>query len=44
MEIGQKVRVKGIKQRIPGNIVNRLKQNPIGTIKEFVRLVPIRSL
>ncbi len=35
MEIGQQVKVKGIKQAIPGNIINRLKQNPIGTIKEF---------
>ncbi|MDJ0515472.1 MAG: DUF2862 domain-containing protein [Okeania sp. SIO2F4] len=35
MEIGQKVKVKGIKQKIPGNIINRLKQNPIGTITEF---------
>ncbi|MGK7921481.1 MAG: DUF2862 domain-containing protein [Trichodesmium sp.] len=35
MEIGQQVKVKGIKQKIPNNIINRLKQNPIGTIKEF---------
>ena len=35
MEIGQKVKVKGIKQKIPGDLINRLKQNPIGIIKEF---------
>ncbi len=35
MEIGQQVKVKGIKQKIPANIINRLKQNPIGTITEF---------
>ncbi|NEO52308.1 MAG: DUF2862 domain-containing protein [Okeania sp. SIO3B5] len=37
MEIGQKVKVKGIKQQPipPAAIVNQLKKNPIGTIKEF---------
>ncbi len=35
MEIGQKVKVCGIKERIPANIINRLKQNPTGIIKDF---------
>lgn len=35
MEIGQQVKVRRIRQRIPANMISRLKQNPIGTIKDF---------
>ncbi len=35
MEIGQQVKVRRVRQRIPGNIISRVKQNPIGTIKDF---------
>ena len=32
MEIGQQVKVRGIKERIPAKIVNQLKQNRVGKI------------
>ncbi len=32
MEIGQQVKVRGIKERIPAQIVNQLKQNRVGKI------------
>ena len=35
MEIGQKVKVCRIRQPIPTKMNNRIKENPIGTIKEF---------
>ena len=35
MEIGQKVKVRRVRQQIPASIISRLKQNPIGTIKDF---------
>nr|WP_199318206.1 DUF2862 domain-containing protein [Arthrospira platensis] len=35
IEIGQRVKVRRIRDRIPGNIVNQLKQNPFGTVKGF---------
>ena len=35
MEIGQQVKVRRIRQAIPANIINRLKENPVGTIKDF---------
>jgi len=35
IEIGQRVKVCRIRDRIPGNIVNQLKQNPFGTVKGF---------
>ncbi|MEB3882112.1 DUF2862 domain-containing protein [Lyngbya sp. CCY1209] len=35
IEIGQRVKVCRIRDRIPGNIVNELKQNPFGTVKGF---------
>lgn len=35
IEIGQKVRVRGVKERVPANIVTRLKQNPFGTVEGY---------
>ncbi|VXD14150.1 conserved hypothetical protein [Planktothrix serta PCC 8927] len=35
IEIGQRVKIRGIKQQVPDNIVNQLKQNPYGTVKDF---------
>ena len=35
MEIGQKVKVCRIRQPIPEKMINRIKENPIGTITEF---------
>jgi hypothetical protein len=35
IEIGQRVKVCRIRDRIPGNIVSQLKQNPVGTVKGF---------
>lgn len=32
MEIGQQVKVRGINERIPAQIVNQLKQNRVGEI------------
>jgi len=32
MEIGQQVKVRGINERIPAQIVNQLKQNRVGKI------------
>jgi hypothetical protein len=32
MEIDQQVKVRGIKERIPAQIVNQLKQNRVGKI------------
>lgn len=35
MEIGQKVKVVRLRDRVPANVVNKIKQNPVGTIQEF---------
>ncbi|VXD24202.1 cytochrome b6f subunit PetP [Planktothrix paucivesiculata] len=35
IEIGQRVKVRRIRERVPGNIVDQLKQNPFGTVKGF---------
>jgi hypothetical protein len=35
MEIGQQVKVRGIKERIPAQIVNQLKQNRVGEIVDY---------
>lgn len=35
ISIGQKVKVRRIRERIPDVIVNQLKQNPFGTVKGF---------
>ena len=35
MDIGQKVKVKGLIDRIPANLVDKIKQNPVGTISGY---------
>ena len=35
MEIGQKVRVQRVRDRIPADIVSKLKQNPVGVIEGY---------
>ncbi|MBO9999382.1 MAG: DUF2862 domain-containing protein [Cyanobacteria bacterium SID2] len=35
MEVGQKVRVRRIRDRVPSEIVDRIKQNPVGTISDY---------
>lgn len=35
IEIGQRVKIRRIRERVPGNIVDQLKQNPFGTVKGF---------
>ncbi|MBD1939403.1 DUF2862 domain-containing protein [Microcoleus sp. FACHB-68] len=35
MEIGQRVRVCRLRDRLPANVVGKLKQNPVGTIEQF---------
>ena len=38
MEIGQKVKVRGIIDRIPASIVKKIQKNPVGTIEDFKML------
>ncbi|MGB3187990.1 DUF2862 domain-containing protein [Lyngbya sp. PCC 8106] len=35
IEIGQKVKVCRIRDRMPENVVNKLKQNPFGTVEDY---------
>ncbi len=35
MEIGQKVKVVRLRDRVPAKVVNKIKQNPVGTIEDF---------
>jgi hypothetical protein len=35
IEIGQRVKIRRIRERVPSNIVDQLKQNPFGTVKGF---------
>ncbi|NJN31093.1 MAG: DUF2862 domain-containing protein [Synechococcales cyanobacterium RM1_1_8] len=35
MEIGQTVRVLRVRDRIPANVVSKLKQNPVGVIQGY---------
>ena len=35
IEVGQKVKVRRLRDRIPANIVGKLKQNPVGTVDSF---------
>ncbi|NJM58114.1 MAG: DUF2862 domain-containing protein [Synechococcales cyanobacterium RU_4_20] len=35
MDIGQKVRVLRIRDRVPASVVNKLKQNPIGIVQGY---------
>ncbi len=35
MDIGQKVRVLRIRDRVPATVVSQLKQNPIGVVQGY---------
>lgn len=35
MEIGQKVKVQRLRDQVPASIINKIKQNPTGTIEGF---------
>jgi Protein of unknown function (DUF2862) len=35
IEVGQKVKVRRLRDRMPANIVSKLKANPIGTVDSF---------
>ena len=35
IELGQKVKVRRLRDRIPANIVSQLKANPVGTVDSF---------
>ncbi len=35
IEVGQKVKVRRLRDRIPANIVSKLKANPVGTVDSF---------
>ncbi|MEM6503073.1 MAG: DUF2862 domain-containing protein [Cyanobacteria bacterium P01_C01_bin.89] len=35
IEIGQSVKVRRLRDRIPTDAVDSIRQNPVGTVKEF---------
>ncbi|MEG4585284.1 DUF2862 domain-containing protein [Microcoleus sp. MOSTC5] len=35
IEVGQRVKVRRLRDRIPPNIVGKIKQNPVGTVDGF---------
>jgi hypothetical protein len=35
IEIGQKVKVRRIRERVPADVVQQLKQDPYGTVKDY---------
>jgi Protein of unknown function (DUF2862) len=35
IEVGQRVKVCRLRDRIPANIVDKLKENPVGTVDSF---------
>ena len=35
IELGQKVKVRRLRDRMPANIVSQLKANPVGTVDSF---------
>ncbi len=35
IEIGQKVKIRGIRERVPVDVVTQLKQNPYGIVKDY---------
>lgn len=35
MEVGQKVKVRRIRDRVPAEVVSKIKQNPVGTISAY---------
>jgi len=35
IEIGQRVKVRRLRDRIPANMVGKIKENPLGTVDSF---------
>jgi Protein of unknown function (DUF2862) len=35
MEVGQKVKVCRIRDRVPGDLVSKIKKNPVGTVSGY---------
>ncbi len=35
IEVGQRVKVRRIRDRIPANMVGKIKENPVGTVDGF---------
>ncbi len=35
IEIGQRVKVRRLRDRIPANMVGKIKENPVGTVDSF---------
>ena len=35
IEVGQRVKVRRLRDRVPANIVAKIKENPIGTVDGF---------
>ncbi|NJM69664.1 MAG: DUF2862 domain-containing protein [Scytonema sp. RU_4_4] len=35
MEIGQKVKVVRLRDRLPASVIKKIKENPVGTIKGY---------
>lgn len=35
MEVGQKVKVRRIRDRVPEEVIGKIKQNPIGTVSAY---------
>ncbi|MGH8001920.1 MAG: cytochrome b6f subunit PetP [Brasilonema sp.] len=35
MEIGQKVKVVRLRDRLPANVIKKIKENPVGIIKGY---------
>ncbi|MDB9512021.1 DUF2862 domain-containing protein [Kamptonema animale CS-326] len=35
IEVGQRVKVRRLRDRVPANIIGKLKENPVGTVDGF---------
>lgn len=35
IDVGQRVKVRRLRDRVPANMVGKLKQNPVGTVEGF---------
>ena len=35
IEVGQRVKVRRLRDRIPANMVGKIKENPVGTVDSF---------
>lgn len=35
MEVGQKVKVRRLRDRVSGDIVEKIKKNPVGTVSDY---------